>query len=138
MKGKIKILLIMPELYHGGTEKEFRNLIVNISKQGFEMMVAIEHSYKSQNLHLEKQFIEENKDVRFICLSNLSSTGNSLRRNCSTIMINAEVFTLLVSFKPDIVVAYTLLGLKIMLLAKLLGIKCVFGERNSGVYPVKI
>lgn len=137
MKEKIKILMIMPELYHGGAEKQFRNLIVNISKQEFEIMVAIEHSYRSRDLQLEKQFIEENKHVRFICLAHLSSTGNSFKRYCSSIMINAEVFPLLVSFKPDIVVAYTLLGLKVMALSKWLGVKCVFGERNSGVYPEK-
>lgn len=135
MNKKIKLLLIVPELYHGGAEKQFRNIISHINKDEFEIIVAVEHSYGSGDLHLEEQFINENKDVAFIYLRGLNVTDSAFKRHASALLINLEILPLIGSFRPDIVMFYTLLGLKIAILAGLFGSRCIYGERNSGLYP---
>lgn len=137
MNKKIKLLLIVPELYHGGAEKQFRNIISHINKENLDIMVAIEHSYSSRDLQLEGQFIKENKNVVFKSLQYLNVVGSTYKRHVSALLINAELLPVLVSFRPDIVLFYTLLGLKTAMLAGFLGSKCIYGERNSGLYPEK-
>lgn len=135
MKNKIKLLLIMPELYHGGAEKQFRNIASLINKEKFDVTVAIEHSYKSRDAQLEKTYIRENSEIKFVSLSRLNSVDGKLKRYSSAILINCEILPFLISHKPDIVMAYTLLGLKTAKLSNILGATFIYGERNSGAYP---
>lgn len=54
----------MPEIYHGGAEKQFRNIISHIDKQKYDITVAIEHWYSTRNLQLEEEFTKENRKLR--------------------------------------------------------------------------
>ena len=135
MDNKIRLLLLMPELYHGGAEKQVRNIISNIDKDRFELFVAVEHSFRSRISERENGFIAKQRDVTFKALPGLNVRGSALMRHCSALIINAELVPLLISYRPDILITYDLLGLKTTVLAKLLGAKCIFCERNSGEYP---
>lgn len=132
---KINVLLIMPEIYHGGAEKQFRNIVARIDREKFNVTVMIEHSYKSRDSFLEKEFISEHPDIRFISLWGLNSVDGRIKRYCSSCIINFELLPYLISRKPDIVIGYTLLSLKIAKLSKLLGAIFIYGERNAGDYP---
>lgn len=134
---KKKILLLMPELFHGGAEKQFREIISRINKQHFSVFVIISNSYSNDNEEIELEFIRENPDVEFFFLNGLHENGNTILRYISAFKLNCKVVPLLKQIKPDIVLVYTLLGLKISYLCKLRGLKVIFSERNSGEYPYR-
>lgn len=64
-ESKRKIRLVMPELFWGGAETQFRYLISEIDKKSFDLEVIVEHSKRAKN-DQDQRFIDENeKEVLF-------------------------------------------------------------------------
>ena len=127
----------MPELMHGGAEKQFRELIVRIDKEQFEIFVIIEHSYEARNVELETNFIASNPEIHFFHLKGLNFYCCALKRYFSVLKLNFYLCKLVDKIRPDIVLLYSPLSLKTALTCKKRGAKVIFSERNSGKYPNK-
>lgn len=61
--GKIKIMIIMPELFHGGAEKQFRYLIEGIDKKQFSINVVLEQSTDKRDVEMTEQYMERHKEI---------------------------------------------------------------------------
>lgn len=129
---KVKILLLMPEVYHGGAEVQFRHVIERINKSKFDITVVIEQSCECRDDELADRFIDAQKDVHFIKLKGLRNVSSKLRRYWSFISLNIQLIPIMKKIQPDIVLCYAELGLKSMYLVRKMGAIPVYSERNAG------
>lgn len=130
--GKIKIMIIMPELFHGGAEKQFRYLIEGIDKKQFSINVVLEQSTDKRDVEMTEQYMERHKEITFYKLHCLHAEGLKIIRYTSFGLINLEMFFLIKKAHPDIILSYSSLGMKTMYLSKLLKSVPVYSERNAG------
>jgi GalNAc-alpha-(1->4)-GalNAc-alpha-(1->3)-diNAcBac-PP-undecaprenol alpha-1,4-N-acetyl-D-galactosaminyltransferase len=133
-----KILLIMPRIYYGGAETQFRYFAEYCNKHNVEMYVAVEN--KDGNREDIENFKELNKNIKFIEYKNSSAgytTSNFLMKNIRKIkgLFNLlfKTFFICVRFKDiSTVIVYDGFGLKLTFLFKLFGKRVIYSERNSG------
>lgn len=118
-----KIMIVMPELFHGGAEKQFRAIVSGLSKQEYEITVVDEHVYGNYDKSLNADFLQQNKAVKYIELK---------RRECNRflkyLMINIDMILVLIRKKPDVVFSSSL---KLVSLCKIMKIPFVYSERNA-------
>ena len=133
-----KILLIMPRIYYGGAETQFRYFAEYCNKHNVEMYMAVEN--KDGNREDIEKFKELNKNIKFIEYKNSSAgytTSNFFMKNIRKIkgLFNLlfKTFFICVRFKDiSTVIVYDGFGLKLTSLFKLFGKKVIYSERNSG------
>ena len=102
------------------------------------VFVLVEHSYGGGNVELEEAaFVKAHPGISFYFLKHLTTVGNSFHHAGSLIRVNLQLVRYLLKLRPDIVLSYSVLGLKSACTCKMLGAKIIFSERNSGVYPPK-
>ena len=118
-----KIVITMPELFHGGAEKQFRAIISGLDKTEYEVIVVDEHIYGNIDMTLNKFFLLQNKEVKYIELKK-----RNYNRILKYILINFDMTKILLNIKPDLVFSSSL---KLSSLCKLLRIPFVYSERNS-------
>lgn len=127
---RYKVLLIMPELFYGGAETQFRKLITNIDREKFSLTVLVEHSNGGMNDEKVNLFLEQNKDVVFRFMSGLTTDGNVLNRYISYAMANLYIRKYIKEIEPDLVFVYSRIGLKLVKTLRLLGVPTIYSERN--------
>lgn len=129
---RYKVLLIMPELFFGGAETQFRKLITNIDRKKFSLTVLVEHSNGRTNDEKVSLFIEQNKDVdfRFVFGLGLTTDGKVFNRYISYAKANLYIRKYIKEIKPDLVFVYSRIGLKLVRTLKSLGVPTIYSERN--------
>ena len=128
-----KLLIMMPELYHGGAEKQFRSLIQGIDKSKYSIYVIDEGMFDGSK-EFNAQFMNSNPEVDFISLNGLHALNGKMLRWFSTILLMLKMVPIIFRIKPDIGIVYTTVDMKILPLLKVLKTTTVFSERNSGIY----
>ena len=131
-KNRISLLVLMPELYHGGAEKQFRKLVDRLDKSKFNISIAIEHSYGDNNHELEKEYFKDRGLIKEFHFKGLNTFSTGLSRFRNIISANIQIASVIRKTNPDIVILYSTLGLIVTKTCKLLGVKTLFSERNAG------
>ena len=115
----------MPELFHGGAEKQFRAIISGLDKKAYEVIVVDEHVYGNTDVELNKKFLQNNKQVHYIELKKRKTS-----RLLKYLLINKDMLFILLKYKPGLVFSSSL---KLSSLCNLLRIPFVYSERNSAM-----
>lgn len=122
-----KTLIVMPELFWGGAEKQFRFLI---SKLKENIVACVIHSYSHAIDYncVEKKYIFENSKTTFyqIQVSKKSSKINRFIHSCCTI---AKIIN---KHHISSVIVYDSFGINLIPYFKLFRLFVVYSERNSG------
>ena len=72
MTRKLRIALVMPELFHGGAESQFRLLLENLDPQRYEVTVILEQSYSDANRRPGEAWLNQHgRPTRFVRLNKL-------------------------------------------------------------------
>ena len=124
------ILIIMPELYYGGAETQFRLLIKGLSETGFTIRVLVLQSYNKNNRDDDLAFIEKmSKAVEFVKCDGIDQSnklhffkiakmvGNQIKRN-----------------ETNCIVLYDGLSMLATRLISRMRVPVIVCERNSGCY----
>lgn len=117
------IMIVMPELYYGGAEKQFRFLAAGLDKRTYNVIVVDEHAYGSEIIKAPKSYLDNNKEILYIELK---------KRKCNRILkyllINLDMMRVIRKHTPDLLFSSSL---KLAFLCKVLNIPFVYSERNS-------
>lgn len=127
---KRRILLVMPELFFGGAETQFRRLIEKIDKSCFELYVIVEHSNNRPNDVNVQKFIKDNSEVSFDFLNRLTTEGSIITRYLSYYRANNIISYYIEKYNPQIVVVYSRIGLKLLNTFSRYKIPTLYSERN--------
>lgn len=138
MNSRSKTFLLMPRIYFGGAETQFRYFVEFCNENNIGLYVGIEN--REGNQEQIEEFKKLNKNVEFIECNSVSAKyrdSNIFIRNISKIkgLINLFFKNLLICIKlKDIgtVIVYDGFGLNLTFLFKLFGKKVIYSERNSG------
>lgn len=133
LNGKIRVGLIMPELFYGGAETQFRMLVENIDTRRFDVTVFVEQSYGEVDRSPGCSWMQMHNGIKFVLFRGLS-VGGRIRRRFSAAKLALLVLPHLRRTKFDAVVVYSSLGLHLTPLLKTLGIFAIFSERNAAAY----
>lgn len=134
---KYRTLLIMPELFFGGAETQFRRIIEKIDKNCFELHVLVEHSNNGHNDANVKKFVKDNSKVTFDFLSELTTEGNIITRYRSYYKANSIIKYYIKKYDPQIVIVYSRIGLKLLNTLSRYRIPTLYSERNVWNNPSK-
>lgn len=130
-----KLLIIMPELYYGGAEKQFRYLIDGLGKyNNIQLSVCIEHSYNAKLKASGDVFEKEHSNINFIHMDGLDAKNGKLYKLKSAILLYLKLNKKLNKIVPDIILGYGPLFSAIIPLLKKKNRKIVLGERCDGKY----
>ncbi|MCI8662035.1 MAG: glycosyltransferase [Hungatella sp.] len=127
---KYRVLLLMPELFFGGAETQFRYLIEKIDKDCFELYVLVEHSNNRNNDLNTEKYVRDNVKVQFEFLNNLTTEGTSVARYASYLRANIIINHYIKKYNPQIVVVYSRIGLKLLNTVSRYKIPSLYSERN--------
>ena len=133
-----KILLLMPELFNGGAETQFKYLIQNFDRTRYQFVVVVEHSYFGNSSKEDLDFIKSVSDVEFFELENISAFPRSrfdLAKNC--MRLYHHVCHVIEKTNPDILLMYSVLSLRLIVPFKFKKVKVIYSERNGGDFVEK-
>ena len=130
MKNRIRVGFIMPEVFHGGAETQFRILIENMNPERFAVSVFVEQSYGGNDRRRSQSWISSHPNIRFILLAGLSGTSHPL----AAARLVLQLLPHLRRREFDCVVVYSGLALRLTPLLRIFGVYTVYSERNSGSY----
>ncbi len=125
----VDLLIVMPELFWGGAEKQFRFMVEDFCCKDYKIIVLIEHAYGASKSKDEFDFIENCPNIIFEELSlygldNINA-GFSLYKKCIPIFKR---------YKIKNAIIYDVKGLMLLPLMRLFGINIIYSERNEGVW----
>lgn len=129
-----KVLIVMPEAFYGGAEKQFRYLVNGISKkQGIETYVCIEHSYHATLTEQSKEFLS-NPEVHFTEMTGLNAKCSSLQKMKSVYKLAKKVKEIIKKQQINIVLGYGALFSAIIPFIQNKNTYIILGERCDGKY----
>lgn len=126
---KKNVLLVMPELYWGGAETQFRALVQGLDKQNFSLKVLVEHS-KREKTGQDEQFISSMIDsVEFDELDPKNFSALPLKKQ---IKLLKTYFSESLLKGNDAVIIYG--GISVLLIPWLRrkGLTVCYSDRNGG------
>ncbi|WP_102412062.1 glycosyltransferase [Beduinella massiliensis] len=128
-----KILITFSELFYGGAEKQFRELVERIDKKEFEIVVVVSGAAlcgkKSTGVD---EFVERNSDIRFYFMKGMSIPKKITKKITVAISYRKQMKEILKKEKPNTVLVYSGVELSAAYLYKKYGAKVIFSERESG------
>lgn len=127
-----KVLLIMPELFWGGAETQFRMLIENHDRDSFDFQVLIEHS-KRDAQDSDKLFIQSNAEsVEFCELPDFSSVGRFSRiREIKKFFLKSK------AEKPGMIIIYGGISFLLIPWLKSRGYTVCYSDRNAALDNIR-
>lgn len=129
----IKVLIAFSELFYGGAEKQFRELISGIDKSKFDVVVVVTGSHLLEKNEEEYQkFISENTNIKFYFLEGIKLSSNSLKKFLISRNYRKKISEILEIEKPDVAIVYNGIELSASSLYRKKGIKLIYSERESG------
>ncbi len=122
-----RTLIIMPELFWGGAEKQFRYLISELKE---DIIVCISHSYSRESDYgdIERQYIAENNKTLFFQVQVLEKSGKLKR----IIKLCHLITKAIKKYHPSSVIVYDSFGVNLIPYLKLHKLFVIYSERNSG------
>lgn len=123
------ILLVMPELFWGGAETQYRFLIQGINRDKYELSVLVEHSKREKN-EQDQTFIQLNGNTIF------HEPLDSAREHSSLLSrikgLKSFFSEMEVSNRPDVVLVYGGAALLLIPWLKSKGFIVCYSDRNGG------
>lgn len=130
-----KVLIIMPELYYGGAEKQFRYLIDGLSKYtNIELTVCIEQSYGAKLKNEGVEFENKHENVDFLHMKGLNAKQGKIYKLKSAVVLFFKLYKKLKKISPDVILGYGPLYSAILPLLKKKQRMVILGERCDGKY----
>lgn len=128
-----KIMVIFSELFHGGAEKQFRELISRIDKNLFEVVAvsagALGGKKEEPNII---EFRRKNPNINFYFLERIYVPKGIINKIKVSFDFNKQMYGIVQKEMPDIVVVYNGIELSASKVYKKSGAKVIFSERESG------
>lgn len=132
---RLRILVIMPELYWGGAETQFRMLATGLADRGCDVTALVEQSNGKTDRAVDEAFAARHRDaVDCVRVRGLRSQRSSGRKMLSALFLALQIIPILRRRRPDVAIVYSALGMRMTPLLRLLGVKTIFSERNAGDY----
>ncbi len=128
-----KILFVFSELFYGGAETQFRELVTRIDKQLFQCTVVISGT-QSKNIKTESdiRFVQNHPEINFYFLKNIRIPRGVLNKLSVFLQFHRQMATIMKKESPDIVLCYSGIELTGCYLYRNCGAKVIFSERESG------
>lgn len=136
MSNKVRVAIVMPELFHGGAETQFRMLAEGLDRDTFEVTIIVEQSIKDRlDRDEDSKWIAQNKlSARIARADGLRSNSGNVRRLYSAIKLWFKLLPSLCRHEYDAMIVYSALGMRLTPLLRLFGVITIFSERNAGIY----
>lgn len=131
----MNIAIVMPELFFGGAETQFRMLIRGLTERGHRITVLVERSYAATDRSQEAGFdskLSSRVVVRFF--EGLEVHRGAFRRIRSALRIQRQFRSVLRDSAFEAMIVYSGLGVRLLKAADSAGIATVYSERNNGRY----
>lgn len=130
LNDRIRVGVVMPELYFGGAETQFRLLLDNIDLGRFALTVFVEQSYGEIDRDNGRRWIAEHGDLQFELCRGLRRS----RRLLSVAGLATRIAPYLWRRELDVIVVYSALGLRITPICKFFGVASIYSERNEAAF----
>lgn len=128
-----KILITFCELFYGGAEKQFRELISRIDKTRFEIVAVVSCAYLGDNQpEAVKEFVKSHSDIKFYFLKGVVLPKNIAKKIKISFCYKKQLKEIINKEKPDITLIYSGMELSAAKICKHGGSKVIFSERESG------
>lgn len=135
MSRRTRLAIVMPELFHGGAEAQFRMLIDNVAIERFDVTVFVEQSYGDfDRSAAEDWMVSRQARVRFVTLRGLTTNSGNLSRLFSAAKLAMYLVPYLRRREFDVTVVYSALGMRMTPLLRVFRVHSIFSERNDAVY----
>lgn len=129
------ILIVVPDLYYGGAEKQFRYLINGLScNDNIKLVVCIEHAYGSKLEKESEQFIKEHNNVKFIKCEGLSITSGEIKKLLSAFRLIPIIKNIIQKHNIEVVLGFGSLYSAIIKSIRRKDCRIILGERCDGHY----
>ena len=128
-----KILITFPELYYGGAEKQFRELVSRIDKNKFKIVVVVSCVHLGNNQpKTTEEYVKANPEVMFYFLKDLNISKNIRSKISVANSYRKQLKRIVEIEKPDIALFYSGMELCGSHLLRKNGAKVIFSEREDG------
>lgn len=135
MNRKCRVGVILPEVFHGGAETQFRMLIENMDKSRFDVTVFVERSYNVVRSEAADRWTAKlDGKARVVTFRDLRTNSGNALRLISALRLWLKMMPFLRRRELDTVLVYSALGMRMTPLLRLFGVFTIFSERNSGDY----
>lgn len=133
---KKNILFLMPALFSGGAEKQYRLIIENL-KYNYNIIVILLKKSSKNFRNEEERFINLNKECQFIFvfnkeLNNNSSIKNNTEKILGIFLTRNAIKKILKMKRIDYAMFSYVNQLLLVSYLNKSNIKCIFNERNTG------
>ena len=129
MREVIDLMIVMPELFWGGAEKQFRFLLEDLYCKEYKILVLNEHAYGASNGTIENDFMRHYPYVFFEEISiygfNNIKAGMALYKRCISIFKK---------YKIKNIIIYDVKGIMLLPLMSCFRINAIYAERNEGLW----
>ena len=128
-----KLMVVFTELFHGGAEKQFRELVSRIDKNVFEIVGVSSgvHGGKEDDKNVI-DFKKKNPEIRYYFLDRIYAPKKILNKVKVSLDFNKQISSIVEFEKPDIIICYNGIELSASYVYKKSGAKVIFSERESG------
>lgn len=133
---KKRIMFVMPALFLGGAETQFRNIISSFAKENYDITVLT-----LDPLNEESEFIKENKNVKFRYSGvNLNYYKNKYKgKKVRKLVVYLSLYFKLIKkirklskeAKYDVIIGYHMFWSILIPVFKMIGSKVIFSERTA-------
>lgn len=128
-----KVMIIFSELFYGGAETQFRELVSRIDKSKFNVVVVVSGAQTgnadSENV---KKYMDINPEVGFYFLKGIYVPESISKKIKVYYLLRKQIKEILNQERPDITLVYNGVGLSGSSLYKNFGSNVIFSEREDG------
>ena len=128
-----KVMIIFSELFYGGAETQFRELVSRINKSEFAVIVVVSGAQAS-NADSEnvKKYMDMNSEVGFYFLKHIYVPKSIVKKIRVYYLFRKQMKEIMEQERPDITLVYNGIELSGSSLYKRFGSKVIFSEREDG------
>lgn len=126
----MKLMILMPELFWGGAERQFRFVIEKLNSQNVQTYVCVPSYYslsRNYKKNDEKRFVDLNPNIEFIINEN-----NKIGKLETIFYYMINALKLKIKYGVNCAVVYDAKASYIIPFLRMIGIKVLYSERNSG------
>lgn len=129
------ILIVLPDLYYGGAEKQFRYLIDGLSNYSrLKLIVCVEQAYGSKLEQQADEFIRNHGNVKFIKCKGLSVTSGEIKKLSGVFKLIPIIRKIVKDYQIETILGYGALYSGAIKWIRKKGCRIILGERCDGHY----
>lgn len=129
----IRLLIVMPEVFYGGAETQFRLLIDGLDPAKYRVTLAIERSTQKIDRSEDEAWLRQRTNLDWFEFGGLYTHRGFFRKLVSASILGYRLYRLNTIRRFDVALVYSAIAMRTIPVLRAAGVKTVYSERNDGL-----